>query len=56
MRSRSMNRPGRAASASHFTPQLIGFGVLVVLLLGAFGFLQQQAQTHDKLQKSIVMR
>lgn len=56
MRSLSINRPGRAAPVSHFTPVFLGFGVLRVLLPEIFGRLQQQAQTRDEIQKSMVVR
>ncbi len=51
-----MSEPGRAASVSHFTPLFAGFGVLGVLLLGIFVFLQQQAQTDADIQDAMAGR
>ena len=42
----------RAATVSHFTPLFLGFSVLGVLLVGIFGFLEQQAQIGDRVEQS----
>jgi len=51
-----MNKPLRAASVSHFTPLFLGFGVLGLLLLAIFAFLQSQAQTDAGIQDAFAQR
>ena len=51
-----MNKPLRAASVSHFTPLFAGFGVLGLLLLAIFAFLQLQAQNDAGIQDAFAQR
>jgi len=51
-----MTALGRAGSVSHFTPLVLGFAALGVLLLGIVGFLQQQAQNDAEIQNTIAAR
>ena len=51
-----MNRPVLRPSVSHFTPLFLGFGILGVMLLGLFAFVQQLSENNADIEKTIAGR